>query len=145
MSNVAQLRPVDLKLMSDQKTDVATSYSGGSGGGGDMESRVARLESDVSHIQRDTTEIKADLRVSMSDISEIKKDVALIAQKIDTHFDAQRKSSARIQWMVGVIIAAAALVPAYLGMYKSDPIPEQQSQYHIQETQPAPAPQAPKQ
>lgn len=42
-------------------------YDGGSGGGGDMELRVAKLESDVEYIKRDISEIK-------DDIKDIKKD-----------------------------------------------------------------------
>lgn len=33
-----------------------------SGGGGDMEGRVARLESDVEYIKRDISEIKIDIK-----------------------------------------------------------------------------------
>ena len=38
-----------------------TGFSGGSGGG-NMEVRVARLESDVEHIKNDVSDIKIDLR-----------------------------------------------------------------------------------
>lgn len=41
--------------------------SNGSGGGGSMEARVAKLESDVEYIKRDISEIK-------DDIKDIKKD-----------------------------------------------------------------------
>ena len=37
-------------------------YSTGGGGGGNMEARIAKLESDVSHIQKDISEINRDVR-----------------------------------------------------------------------------------
>jgi hypothetical protein len=37
-----------------------TKQSGG--GGGDMEARIAKLESDVEHIKTDVSEIKTDIR-----------------------------------------------------------------------------------
>ncbi len=138
MSKAPNLRAVDAKYMTDMG---GQSMQGGDGGGGSMESRVAKLESDVSHIKADITDMKSDIRVSMSDISEIKKDVALISQKIDIHFDAQKKAASRIQWMVGIVIAAAALVPAYFGMVKSEPAPMQQPTI-VYVQQPAPAVQA---
>ena len=39
-----------------------TGFGGGSSGGGNMEIRVARLESDVAHIRVDVADIKADMR-----------------------------------------------------------------------------------
>lgn len=35
---------------------------GGSSGGGDMEARVAKVESDVDYIKRDISEIKGDIK-----------------------------------------------------------------------------------
>jgi tetrahydromethanopterin S-methyltransferase subunit F len=45
----------------------STMHGGGSDGGGDMESRVAKLESDAEHIKNTLTDIKYDIR-------DIKKD-----------------------------------------------------------------------
>lgn len=46
--------------------------SGNPPGGGDVEVRVARLESDIEYIKRDIAEIKADVRQAASDIGSIK-------------------------------------------------------------------------
>lgn len=54
-----------------------------SGGGGDMESRVARLESDVSHIRADIADTKSDIRVLSSDSSDLKVNMLVLIQKID--------------------------------------------------------------
>ena len=55
-----------------------TGFSGGSGGG-DMEIRVARLESDVEHIKTDVADIKIDLREMRKsfkeDMSEFRREI----------------------------------------------------------------------
>ncbi|EOD7312979.1 MULTISPECIES: hypothetical protein [Proteus] len=51
----------------ERAEDFYTTTYGGDGGGGDMELRVAKLESDVEYIKRDISEIK-------DDIKDIKKD-----------------------------------------------------------------------
>lgn len=59
------------------------SDGGGSGGGGDMlETRVAKLESDVHHIDTNLTEARSDIRQIKNDASETKRDVAVILQKL---------------------------------------------------------------
>ncbi|HGH4714084.1 TPA: hemolysin XhlA [Enterobacter roggenkampii] len=50
-------------------------YGNGNGGGDDMQSRVARLESDVEYIKRDITEIKSDIKSIDSRLSEIENGV----------------------------------------------------------------------
>lgn len=111
------------KVIDGGKSDDYSNHSGGGGGG--MESRVAKLESDVEHIKTSIIDIKNDMRIVTSDIGSLKTEAALIAQKMDNHFENQRQSANRIQWMVGIAIALAALVPAYFGMVKSEP-PQQQ-------------------
>ena len=98
-----------------------------------MESRVAKLESDVEHIKTSIIDIKNDMRIVTSDIGSLKTEAALIAQKMDSHFENQRQSANRIQWMVGIAIALAALVPAYFGMVKSDPTQQQSHQAQSQQ------------
>ena len=51
-----------------------TGFSGGSGGG-DMEIRVARLESDVEHIKTDVADIKIDLREMRTSFAAEMKDM----------------------------------------------------------------------
>lgn len=57
---------VDRRLLESRWADIPKDNNG-SGGGGDMEARVAKLESDVEYIKRDISEIKEDLK-------DIKKD-----------------------------------------------------------------------
>lgn len=41
---------------------VKRQHGGSNDGGGTVEARIARLESDVAHIQRDISEMKVDIR-----------------------------------------------------------------------------------
>ncbi|EPM0074491.1 hemolysin XhlA family protein [Citrobacter freundii] len=50
-------------------------HGNGNGGGDDMQSRVARLESDVEYIKRDIAEIKSDIKSIDSRLSEIESGV----------------------------------------------------------------------
>ncbi|MGG2143469.1 hypothetical protein [Symbiopectobacterium sp. RP] len=54
------------------------------GGGGDdmLETRVAKLESDVEYIKRDVSDLKTDVRGLSNDVSAIKVDVAKSLQTI---------------------------------------------------------------
>ena len=51
---------------------VKRQHGGSNDGGGTVEARIARLESDVAHIQRDIGEIKIDLREMRSDIKDVR-------------------------------------------------------------------------
>ncbi|MGH8727400.1 MAG: hypothetical protein ACREV9_04415 [Burkholderiales bacterium] len=76
----------------------AQSHTGisGDGGGGGMEARVAKLQSDVEHIQSDIAEIKVDGRDVRDKISGIKDSI----------------SSAKIWALLLYIGLAAALLTA---------------------------------
>lgn len=47
----------------------------GNGGGGDMETRIAKLESDVEHIKTDIQDIKTELRGHSEDFKSIRSDM----------------------------------------------------------------------
>ncbi|CDG87258.1 hypothetical protein [Xenorhabdus bovienii] len=67
------------------RVDKKSSYydnTGNDGGGGGMESRVAKLESDVEHIKTTMNDMKSDLKAVTSYVGTIKTDVALILQKM---------------------------------------------------------------
>ncbi len=48
--------------------------SGGGGDNGDMEARIARLESDMNHISKTLDEVKTDVREIRKDIQEVRKE-----------------------------------------------------------------------
>ncbi|MDE9570980.1 hypothetical protein [Xenorhabdus bovienii] len=79
MMNRDNVHYVDFLVSSRMKEN-----NGGSGGGGDMESRVAKLESDVEHIKTTMNDMKFDLKTVTGDVGIMKTDVALILQKIDS-------------------------------------------------------------
>lgn len=62
--------------------------------GGDMNERIARLESDVSHIKTDIHAIREDSRKFLSDASDAKRDVAVILQNlVDIGNNLDKKAS----------------------------------------------------
>lgn len=102
--------------------------------------RANKSEVDVvaANIQKEMAEWREQQNAQMT---EVNKTLSILNVKMDERFENQKQSSTRIQWMVGVAIAAAALVPAYFGMVKSDPAPAQQpTVVYVQ--QPVPAVQA---
>lgn len=48
--------------------------SGGGGDNGDMEARIARVESDMTHISKTLDEVKLDVREIRKDIQEVRKE-----------------------------------------------------------------------
>lgn len=102
--------------------------------------RANKSEVDVvaANIQKEMAEWREQQNAQMT---EVNKTLSILNVKMDERFENQKQSSTRIQWMVGVAIAAAALVPAYFGMVKSEPAPMQQPTI-VYVQQPAPAVQA---
>lgn len=72
MSNIEQFKP-----------RVITRTHGGDDGGGTMEARVAKLESDVEFIKRDIADIKQDVRDMRT---ELKNDLKEIRCEIRSDF-----------------------------------------------------------
>jgi peptidoglycan hydrolase CwlO-like protein len=83
--------------------------SGGNSGGGNMEARIAKLESSVEHIQADIADIKTDIRefkaevktefgeirtTQKADFQYLNGRIDRLSDKIDTH----------IYWFVGIIV-----------------------------------------
>lgn len=86
-------------------------FNGGSGGGGDMEARVAKLESDVSYIQRDISEIKLDIREIKSDQKILGNRIGDVEQEIKT-FKTVVKASAAV--VSAIIIVGVAIFGTYV-------------------------------
>lgn len=57
-------------------------HGGGNGGGDDMQSRVARLESDVEYIKRDISEMKSDIKAIDSRLTTIETGIGSIKTTI---------------------------------------------------------------
>lgn len=68
-------------LESEPKDPHTTSNSGGGGGDGMLETRVAKLEANVEDIKANLAEARADIRDLRTDMSKTSRDVAVILQK----------------------------------------------------------------
>ncbi|MGA6364853.1 hypothetical protein [Proteus penneri] len=88
-------------------------YDGGSGGGGDMEARIAKLEANVESIQATLTDIKSDIKTSKGDISTLKSDTAVIKSNYATKQDiegvkteVQKAIATQTKWLMATIFVA---------------------------------------
>jgi len=89
------------------------------GGGDNMEKRLAVLEAEVSHIKADITEIKSDQRNLISGMADIKADVKVIIQKVldingkistKASEDFVEKKAGQIKiWMLGLLLVSIAM------------------------------------
>lgn len=86
-------------------------YDGGSGGGGDMELRVAKLEHDVSDIKTTLGDIKSDINTAKSDISTLKTDIAVIKSNYAKKEDVASSANKIILWVVGAVVFSQ-IIPA---------------------------------
>ncbi len=132
MDNVIPITPETIPAIKKLSSD---------GGGGGMEERIAKLESDVEHIQTDMSDIKIDIREIRSDINKLSENTAQIpnlaskaelekiaaqmlhfATKADVqanHTEIHAIKASLIQWIVGTMLASAGLAAAIaFGMAK---------------------------
>ncbi|KKF38180.1 hypothetical protein SY86_00110 [Erwinia tracheiphila] len=89
------------------------------GGGDNMEKRLAVLEAEVSHIKTDITEIKADQKNLISGMADIKADVKVLIQKIvdiddkvatKASEDFVEKKAGHIKiWMLSLLLVSIAM------------------------------------
>lgn len=52
--------------------------------------------------------------------------LSVLDVKLDERYENQKTSTTRTQWLVGIAIAVAALVPAFVGIFKSEPVQQPQ-------------------
>lgn len=110
MSNVRYIRK-DLETLDGSESGLV--FNGGSGGGGDMEARIAKLEANVESIQATLTDIKSDMKTSKGDISTLKSDTAVIKSNYATKQDieiikteVQKAISTQTKWLMATIFVA---------------------------------------
>ncbi len=108
MSNVSYIHK-DFEALDGSESGLK--FDGGSGGGGDMESRITKLEYDVSDIKSTLTDIKADMNTGKSDIGTLKTDVAVIKSNYAKKEDVVSSANKIILWVAGVVIFSQ-LLPA---------------------------------
>ncbi|HEC8325156.1 TPA: hypothetical protein RG501_RS15040 [Providencia rettgeri] len=54
-------------------------------------------------------------------MSKVITTLSVLDVKLDERYENQKLSTTRTQWLVGIAIAVAALVPAFIGVFKSEP------------------------
>lgn len=108
MSNVYQFK-TDLQTLDGSEEGLT--FVGGNGGGGNMESRITKLEYDVSDIKNTLTDMKVDMNTAKSDIGTLKTDVAVIKSNYAKKEDVVSSANKIILWVAGVVIFSQ-LLPA---------------------------------
>jgi len=76
LNNIHDLEAYKNRVKEKSRLYVPLQSGGGNGTGGGMETRVAKLESDVDHIKNDVAEIKSDVRDMKKDVQSIKENIA---------------------------------------------------------------------
>lgn len=104
----------------------------------EIDAKLGRNKAEVSSIAAEMRKEMADWKTSQTQIMmKMQSEISAINVKLDERFEAQKRATALIQWLVGVILAIVALVPAFQGMVgkssnSQQPIviqvPQQQSQ-----------------
>lgn len=72
---VPGVRSVSPSIESSPSNRHTRDFSGGNGGGDDMQARVAKLESDIEYIKRDIAEVKSDVKTIDSRLSTIEASI----------------------------------------------------------------------
>ncbi|MCG3462715.1 hypothetical protein L7G72_12780 [Xenorhabdus bovienii] len=93
--------------------------NGGGGGGGGMESRVAKLESDVEHIKTTMNDMKSDLKTVTGDVGAIKTEIAIIKSNYATKADVTSSANKIILWVAGAVVFSQLLpaIPKIIEMF----------------------------
>ncbi|MCW2255712.1 hypothetical protein M2263_001803 [Providencia alcalifaciens] len=52
--------------------------------------------------------------------------LSVLDVKLDERYENQKTSTTRTQWLIGIAIAVAALAPALIGIFKTDPVQQLQ-------------------
>ena len=86
-SNIKAL-PVDTLVVNLDRR--VTSLEGGGPPGGNMETRVAKLESDVEHIKTDVSDIKIDIRALRGDMN---TEIGALRRDMNTGIGALREET----------------------------------------------------
>ncbi|WP_340617462.1 hypothetical protein [Xenorhabdus entomophaga] len=106
LKNVTPIRKED-SLPKVEKND----HTGGNGGGGDMEARVAKLESDIAYIKTTMNDMKSDLKTVTGDVSAMNTKIAVIESNYATKADVTSSANKIILWVAGAVIFSQ-LLPA---------------------------------
>ncbi|WP_426576348.1 hypothetical protein ACP179_17890 [Xenorhabdus stockiae] len=111
MTAQRHLELVSDNMMTQSASNESLRRHGGNGGGGDMESRVAKLESDIAHIKTTMNDMKSDLKTVTGDVSTMKTKIAVMESNYATKADVTSSANKIILWVAGAVIFSQ-LLPA---------------------------------
>lgn len=134
----SQLAQKTVKAYTDNRSANSSEEKMGDLTRDEIDAKLGRNKAEVSSIAAEMRKEMADWKTSQTQVMmKMQSEISAINVKLDERFEAQKRATALIQWLVGVILAIVALVPAFQGMVgkstnNQQPIviqvPQQQSQ-----------------
>jgi len=88
-------------------------HNGGSGGGSDLEARVAKLESHVEYMRRDIADLRSDVKALGADTAELKTSARATEIKLD-HMSAHMVTRGQLSlWaLIGLATVVGSAIAA---------------------------------
>ncbi len=86
----------------------------------ELDAKLAQNKAEVSAVATEMRREMSEWRTQQTEIMmKLQSEVSAINVKLDERFEAQKRSSALIQWLVGIILAFVALIPAFQSVFDS--------------------------
>ncbi|MNN36610.1 hypothetical protein D3C81_1505120 [compost metagenome] len=101
------------------------SHTGGSGGGSELEARVAKLESHIEYIRRDIADLKGDAKTIATDVSALKvsaKSAEVTLGHLDSHMVTKGKLALWALIGLATVVGSAIGVTWWLAQQYLGPI-----------------------
>ena len=87
----------------------------------ELDAKLGQNKAEVNAVAAEMRKEMADWRSSQTEIMlKMQSEISAISVKLDERFEAQKRSSALLQWMAGIILAIVALIPAFQGIVSKD-------------------------
>lgn len=106
----------------------------------ELDAKLAQNKAEVGAVATEMRREMSEWRTQQTEIMmKLQSEVSAINVKLDERFEAQKRSSSLIQWLVSIILAFVALIPVFQSMFdnsrKNDTnapiviqVPQQQAQ-----------------
>ncbi|HCM9145426.1 TPA: hypothetical protein N5K95_000386 [Enterobacter roggenkampii] len=87
----------------------------------ELDAKLAQNKAEVSAVAAEMRREMSEWRVQQTEIMmKLQSEVSAINVKLDERFEAQKRSSSLIQWLVGIVLAFVALIPAFQSMFDTN-------------------------
>lgn len=87
----------------------------------ELDAKLAQNKAEVQAIASGMREEMAHWREEQNEqMSKIITTLSVLDVKLDERYENQKQSTSKTQWLIGLTIAVAALVPAFISAIKSD-------------------------